>query len=35
MNIWERMDAGAITDKTEAFDEADRSVREKQAMPEA
>ena len=35
MNVWEKMDAGAITDKTEAFDEADRSVREKQAMPEA
>jgi hypothetical protein len=35
MNVWERMDAGTITDKAEAFDEADRSVREKQAMPEA
>jgi hypothetical protein len=35
MNVWEKMDAGAITDKTEAFDEADRSVREKHAAPEA
>lgn len=35
MNVWEKMDAGAITDKEEAFDEADRSVRERQAMPEA
>ncbi len=35
MNVWEKMDAGKITDKTEAFDEADRSVREKHAAPEA
>ncbi len=35
MNVWEKMDAGAITDKNEAFDEADRSVREKHAAPEA
>jgi hypothetical protein len=35
MKVWERMDAGAITDKIEAFDEADRSVREKHATPEA
>ena len=35
MKVWEKMDAGAITDKTEAFDEADRSVREKHATPEA
>ena len=35
MNVWEKMDAGAITDKAEAFDEADRSVREKHAAPEA
>jgi hypothetical protein len=35
MSVWERLDAGAITDKSEAFDEADRSVRERQAMPEA
>ena len=26
MNVWEKMDAGAITDQNEAFDEADRSV---------
>lgn len=35
MNVWEKMDAGAITDTVEAFDEADRSVRERQAAPEA
>ena len=34
MNVWEKMDAGAITDTTEGFDEADRSVRERQAAPE-
>lgn len=34
VKIWEKMDAGAITDATEAFDEADRSVRERHAMPE-
>jgi hypothetical protein len=35
LSVWEKMDAGAITDKTEGFDEADRSVREKHAAPEA
>lgn len=35
MNVWEKMDAGAITDTVEAFDEADRSVRERHAAPEA
>jgi hypothetical protein len=34
LNVWEKMDAGAITDPTEGFDEADRSVREKHAAPE-
>lgn len=34
MNIWEKLDAGAITDQNEAFDEADRSVRERQAASE-
>ena len=35
MAVWEKMDAGAITNREEAFDEADRSVRERQATPEA
>ena len=35
MNIWEKMDTGTITDATEAFDEADRTVRERHASPEA
>ncbi len=35
MNVWERLDTGSITDTTEAFDEADRTVREKHATPEA
>jgi hypothetical protein len=35
MNVWEKMDAGAIRDAAEGFDEADRSVREKHAAPEA
>jgi len=35
MKVWEQMDAGAITDAAEAFDEADRRVREKHATPEA
>ncbi len=35
MKVWAKMDAGAIKDKTEGFDEADRSVREKHAAPEA
>lgn len=34
LGVWERMDAGAITDATEAFDEADRQVREKHAARE-
>jgi len=32
MDIWDKMDTGLIADKTEAFDEADRRVRERQ-MP--
>lgn len=35
MKVWEKMDAGALTDTVEAFDEADRSVRERHAAPEA
>ncbi len=35
MKVWEKMDTGAITDKAEAFDEVDRSVRERHAAPEA
>jgi len=35
MNVWEKMDVGVITDTAEAFDEADRSVRERNAAPEA
>jgi hypothetical protein len=34
MNVWEKMDAGVISDKNEAFDEADRSVRERHAAAE-
>lgn len=34
LNVWEKMDVGAITDPGEAFDEADRSVRERQAAKE-
>jgi hypothetical protein len=34
LDVWEKMDTGVISDKAEAFDEADRSVREKQAAPE-
>lgn len=34
MSVWEKMDAGALTDKAEAFDEADRRVRERQAASE-
>lgn len=30
MNIWDKMDTGTITDPAEAFDEADRRVREQQ-----
>lgn len=33
MDIWEKMDTGIIADKTEAFDEADRRVREQQSAP--
>ncbi|MGB2985387.1 MAG: hypothetical protein WBE26_05840 [Phycisphaerae bacterium] len=35
VKVWEKMDAGTISDAAEAFDEADRSVREKHAAPEA
>lgn len=35
LDVWEKMDAGAITDSTEGFEEADRSVRERHASPEA
>lgn len=34
LNVWEKMDAGAISDPIEAFDEADRTVREKHAAAE-
>jgi len=34
LSVWEKMDAGTISDPTEAFDEADRSVREKHAAAE-
>ncbi len=34
LNVWEKMDMGALTDPGEAFDEADRSVRERQAARE-
>jgi hypothetical protein len=34
MKVWDKMDAGAITDTAEGFDEADRSVRERHAAPE-
>ena len=35
MKVWEKLDAGVLRDQQEAFDEADRSVREKHAAPEA
>lgn len=35
MNIWERMDDGSIADASEAFDEADRRVREQQSAAAA
>ena len=35
LDVWEKMDAGAIADKAQGFEEADRSVRERQAAPEA
>ena len=31
MNIWEKMDNGVLTDSSEAYEEADRSVRERHA----
>ncbi|HOJ55789.1 MAG TPA: hypothetical protein PK184_04845 [Phycisphaerae bacterium] len=31
LDIWEKMDTGLISDKAEAFDEADRRVREQQS----
>ena len=34
MRVWEKMDTGALSDQQEAFDEADRVVREKHAAPE-
>ncbi len=34
VNIWDRMDAGEIKDQSEAFDEADRRVREQQRAAE-
>jgi hypothetical protein len=34
MGVWEKMDVGALTDAHEAFDEADRRVRERHAAPE-
>ena len=34
MDVWDKMDAGAIADAAEGFDEADRSVRERHAAPE-
>jgi hypothetical protein len=34
LKVWEKLDAGAITDTREAFDEADRTVRERHAAPE-
>ncbi|GMU23236.1 MAG: hypothetical protein AMXMBFR13_33180 [Phycisphaerae bacterium] len=33
MDIWEKMDTGLIEDRAEAFDEADRRVREQQSAP--
>ncbi len=35
MKVWERLDEGVIADEQQAFDEADRTVREKHAMPES
>lgn len=34
LDVWEKMDTGVIGDKAEGFEEADRSVRDKQAAPE-
>lgn len=33
LKVWEQMDTGLIKDKSEAFDEADRRVREQQKAP--
>ena len=33
MKVWDQMDTGLIRDKAEAFDEADRRVREQQRAP--
>ena len=30
LDVWAKLDAGAIADRAEAFDEADRRVREQQ-----
>jgi hypothetical protein len=35
LKVWEKLDAGAIADTKEAYEEADRTVRERQAAPEA
>lgn len=35
IDVWDRMDRGQIEDQTEAFDEADRRVREQHATPES
>lgn len=35
LRVWEKMDTGVIADTAEAFDEADRAVRERHATPEA
>jgi len=34
LKVWEKLDQGALTDAAEAFQEADRSVRERQAASE-
>ena len=34
MDVWDKMDAGAIADATEGFDEADRGVRDRHAAAE-
>jgi hypothetical protein len=33
LNVWEQMDSGLIKDQAEAFEEADRRVREEQRIP--
>lgn len=35
VRVWEKMDKGDISDANEAFEEADRTVRERHAAPEA